>query len=352
MGLERLNMKIAKLYSQPSFEMSSKNKLLNRFLQTRLLNLRIDDNLTTYIDQLTLSFDNRSFNSNQFIPTPNSGKDLHLKLGYLPAMKDMGNFYIDSWTVSAPPATLQVTAKSIDLTKGFFNQQTEVWQTSASEEKKTMTRVIEAIAKKYGLTTQISAIYNDEMIQEYQYVESDIHFLSRLAKQYNAFYKIKANKLIFMEYDELKANKKWQIQVSLSPQNTQHWQVQHQEGENYTRVEAYWYDYDTASYQQESYPQANNQTTALAGEKKFTIREIFSIKEEANYACKAKFRLLARNKQIITLQCLGNPELATGKILTLKQFQSEINGNWILDSIQHQFDSRGFISHIHAYRYT
>ena len=344
-------MKPPQFYSQPSFEISSKNKLLNHFLQTRLLSLSIEDNLETYIDQLTLSFDNRSFGANQFIPHPNTGKDLLLKLGYLPLLKNMGNFYIDTWSVSAPPATLQITAKSIDLTKGFFNQQTEVWQRNATEEKKTVADVIEAIAKNHSLTTQISPIYSNETIQEYQYVESDIHFLSRLAKQYNAFYKIKANKLTFMEYDELKKNNNPLIQISLTPSSTMHWQVQHQEGENYTRVEAYWYNYDTASYQLESYPLANQQTM-ISPEKIFTLREIFSIKEEANYACKAKFRLLARNKQIISLQCLGNPELSTGKNLQLKQFQSEINGNWILDSIHHNLDNRGFTSNIHAYRYT
>lgn len=348
-------MKLTKLYSQPSYEISSKNKLLNSFLQNRLLSLSIDDHLDTYIDQLTLSFDNRRFKSNQSIPPPQSGKNLHLKLGYLPLVKDFGDFYIDSWSVSAPPATLQITAKSIDITQAFFNQQTQIWKKETQETEKTIADVVKTIAKKHNLKLEISPVYEKTTVQEYQYVESDIHFLSRLAKQYNAFHKIKQNKLFFKEYDELNSLSNKKNTVVLTPKNISSWQVTHQEGENYTCVQAYWYDYDNAIYRLESFPAIADSKSVPATpaiEKKFTIREIFSIQEEARYATKAKYRLLARNKQIITMKSIGNPKLGTGKNLQIKQFQDEINGHWIIQRIQHTFDSGGYVSNVNAYRYT
>ncbi|MCZ6913066.1 MAG: contractile injection system protein, VgrG/Pvc8 family [Rickettsia endosymbiont of Ixodes persulcatus] len=233
--------------SQPSYELSSKHKKLNAFLHERVLSVSIADHLDTYIDELTLSFDNRSF-KDLFIPPPDFGKHLSLKLGYPPMLTNMGSFYIDSWNVSTPPSKINITAKSINLLQGFFDQKTEVWQGSG-EEKKTIAQVIKTIAKNYKLMPKISESYEKKTIEEYQYVESDINFISRLAKQYNAYFKIKQNKLFFKEYSLIK-NISF---ILLNNNNLLSYQVEQQEADNYTSVHANWYDYENASIHLEIY---------------------------------------------------------------------------------------------------
>ncbi len=355
-----LNMSIVlpKLSSQPSYKLSSKNKKLHDFLHNRVLSLSITDHLDTFIDELTLSFDNRSFKANLFIPPPNFGKTLELKLGYPPLLTDMGSFYIDSLNVATPPSMLNVTAKSINLLKGFLDKQTEAWKNPNEEEEKTIADVIKSIAKKYQLSTEIGEGYQDVPLQEYQYVESDIHFLSRLAKQYNAYFKIKQNKIIFKEYDNLKKDIKNKFPIILDNSNISSCQVEKQEADNYHSALAYWYDYDSASYCLETYPSGQENSEKIksnikstGSNKKFTIREIFSLKEEAHYAAKAKYRQLARNKQIINLKCIGDSNLSTGKTLQLVGLQNEINGDWIIKHINHNYNASGFTTSINAYRF-
>ncbi len=352
-----MNITLPKLSSQPSYELRSENKKLNNFLHNRVLSLSITDHLDTYIDELTLSFDNRSFND-LFIPPPDFGKDLNLKLGYSPSLKNMGNFYIDSWNVSTPPATINITAKSINLLLGFFDQKTEIWQGSENK-KKPIAQVIKTIAKNYQLATEISESYEKKTIEEYQYVESDINFISRLAKQYNAYFKIKQNKIFFKEYDSLRKNKKTTAYVKLNVNNIMSYQVQKQEADNYTSVHANWYDYETASLSLETYPSdsASPEKSAkpiktVTPEKIFTIRKIFPFKGEAQSAAEAKYWLLNRNKEILNVKSVGDIDLSTGKTLQISKLQKEIDGsNWIMQHVNHNFDSSGFTSSINAYRY-
>lgn len=291
-------MKILPTFCQPSYEVYSKHNKLNLILHNRIISLKIIDTINDDIDQLNITFDNRRLSNNLFIPTPEMGKEFNLKLGYVSQLKDFGSFYINSWYISTPPSIFHITAASINLTLDFFNQKNKIWKSNEENNKLTVHQVITEIAQNHQLEPIISEIYNEKIIQDYQYIESDLQFLSRIAKSYNAFLKIRNKNLIFKNYEELENDLIHSIPISMEKIITL--QITQQERVNYQSVQAYWYNYDKATYCLEVYPNnlLNTDPDNLSSNKVFTIKEIFSIQEKAKIAIKAKFDYLIRKKKI------------------------------------------------------
>ncbi|KYZ84546.1 hypothetical protein A3Q32_21865 [Alcanivorax sp. KX64203] len=71
-------------------------------------------------------------------------------------------------------------------------------------------------------------------------------------------------------------------------------------------------------------------------------------REAATRAASAKLESLRRGNATLSLTLIGNPALqAEGKI-RLTGLRDPVDGEWLLQRVEHQFDGRGFVTRIEA----
>ncbi len=310
-------------------------------LENRLKSLQIENTIEGDIDQITLSFDDRPIALGQHIPIPPIGTTVLAWLGSGPLLISMGTFYVDSWAISMPPAELALTAKSINFKGTFFDQQTKTW------EKMSLQMLVESLAAKHALLPFVSEEYAEVQIQELQDVESDANFLSRLAKKYNAFFKVAQEKLLFLQYNTFQTMSGQILgSVPLLPVETMNWHVSYKETQEFGQVTTKWYDQQLATYQSCVYP------PVATSKKIYQLRKTFGSESEAYYAAKSKYESLERDKEYIQIECNGNASLTAGGQIALTGFRGEVDGIWVVTRVTHTLNAQGFRSQVHAYRFS
>jgi len=103
----------------------------------------------------------------------------------------VGTFTVQSVSVSAFETTIKAT--SADFNNSLKEKQNK------THKNKTIKKIVEEIATKRGLKARCDIDSSIEYI--HQNNESDIHFLTRIAKDSNAIFKIKKDELVFINRD-------------------------------------------------------------------------------------------------------------------------------------------------------
>ena len=104
----------------------------------------------------------------------------------------VGTFTVQSVKIGAFETTIKAT--SANFNDGLKEKNDTV------HKKKSIKSIVEEIAAKQGLKVRCNVEGNFEYILQQD--ESDIHFLTRLAKDNNAIFKIKKDELIFINRDK------------------------------------------------------------------------------------------------------------------------------------------------------
>lgn len=130
---------------------------------------------------------------------PQQGDTLTVRLGYAGDLLDCGVFEIDEIEFSTPPDTLTVRALAASITKGLRTRNSKAF------EKQTLSKIAQYFADKHGLkvvgsTSGLNSIEIDRKTQENQ---TDLGFLSGLAKEYGFVFSVRGGQLVFIDVSEL-----------------------------------------------------------------------------------------------------------------------------------------------------
>ncbi|MBS9780863.1 MAG: hypothetical protein KGV56_00035 [Gammaproteobacteria bacterium] len=160
-----------------------------------LLSLSYTDYLDGMSDELSVSFydeDNKWINS----WWPKQSDLLSLCLGYRANMVNFGDFELDEIAYNHPPSVVTLRALSTGLSKSNRTLKAK------SYENTTLSGIIKTVAKrmKLQLTGEIKEV---SITRVTQYQESDVAFLTRLAREYGHSFKIVKDKLVFTPIDKL-----------------------------------------------------------------------------------------------------------------------------------------------------
>lgn len=157
------------------------------------LDISITDNAGGEADKLNLTFARRGRSA-----PPKSGDKVLAALGY----KETGVVAMGTFTVDQPSSkldksggrTITITATSADMTGKLKEQRHE------GHKERTVEKVVNKIAGRNGLTPTISpALKAIAVPQADQTHESDMHFLSRIAQDLGARFKVVEGRLLFIE---------------------------------------------------------------------------------------------------------------------------------------------------------
>ena len=317
---------------QVDFQILANQRDITSVIRDRLLQLRITDEAGLISDTVEIQLDDRDGQ----ITWPEKRAELEVYLGYKhTGVVRMGLYLVDEVEYSGPPSTLTIRGKAADMRASIKAPKTRSW------DQITLGNLVSSIAAEHGLSAKVSTTLAGIGLSHIdQTNESDLHLLTRLARDYGVITKPVAGFLIFVPRGEAKtASGKTLPVIHIQASDIIRHRMTQAERNQYQSVQAYWHDTDSAEKQ-----------TVTTGEDNpvYTLKHTYSNTHEAIRAAQAKLSALKRGAGTLSLTLIGNPSLqAEGKI-NLTGIREPIDGQWLIQRVAHQLDSQGLITRIEA----
>lgn len=288
-----------------------------------LESISVTDEAGIKADTCEIAFDNRSGFS-----APPIGAEIQVWIGYAPTPTYMGRYKVDSWSKSGPTKRLTVSGKAADLTSAIRAAKLR------SFHEKTVKQIVEQVAGDHGLTAIVDAGIGSQMVEHIdQQTESDMSFLSRLAKRQGAVFKVADGKLIFAAKGSKNApSGKAKAEIEMKPAQTSSWQATCNKRGEYKSASAHYMD-----------RAAGKRKTARTGTATphHRDRRLYGSKAEAEAAAKANLGDLTRGQVGVTIEAPGDPLLFAEALVTLKEFDADVDGSYLVKSVTHTLAASG-----------
>lgn len=295
-----------------------------------LISLTVTDEAGVKSDTFELELDDR-----EGFKAPNPGDEIQVWLGYEPAPPHMGRYKVEEWEKSGPARTLRVSAKAAELTSAIRAAKVN------SFDQKTLGEIVEQVASSHGLTAQVdselASIAIDHIDQQH---ESDLGFLSRLAKRNGGTFKLADGKVLVAKKGSGKLPAGGdKPTVTLTPGMVTSWSAtQGKRGE-----------YKTVSASYMVHAEGKRKTVkAGSGEPKHRIRTLFGSEAEARAAAKAELGMYARGQMTVEITAPGLPTVFSEGKIVLDGFDPDVDGEFLIKTVRHTFSSSGYTTSISA----
>lgn len=289
-----------------------------------LLSLTVTDNEGTKSDSCEIEIDNRSQ-----IPAPKKGSKFKVWLGYAETgLVYMGTFLVDEWRKSGRPRKMIVSAKAAGATTEAKSPR------SRSYHEKTVGEIVDQVAGRQKLTAQVHPELRDMKIGHIdQSSESDINFLTRLAKRVGGNFKLADEKIIFNKAGSGKLPSGSDAPVfTLIEVGQSDWDATGSERGSYQSASAAWVDSKTGKRE-----------TVLKGEgtPRYRDRRVYKTEAEAQRAAEAQLDGLKRGKISFSTNLPGRPEMFAGARANVVDHDPDVDGVFVIKTATHTLDSGG-----------
>ncbi|GHM58170.1 MAG: late control protein D [Candidatus Mesenet longicola] len=309
----------------PDFNIITEEGFVIENLKDRLISLRITDELGTTSDEAEICF---NYENGALDFTGN----LKVFLGYKEAgLFPMGVYVANEVIIQNPPQTVRIKAHAANLKKSLKEQVSKQWH------QITLGNLVEQIAQKHGYGAKVATEFKDILVQHtYQTNESDMSFLTKVAREYGATVKPIGGYIIFVSKGQSKsATGKTLEAVAITPQDVINWQACFTVRNRYNSVIVKWYDYEKG--------ETISETTGV-GSPSYVIQEVYPSSELALSAAQAKLKQLKRSTATLDITMPGDPQVFTEARLNLAEFDQKIDGEWVINKVEHTLSSRGYLT--------
>lgn len=319
-------------HNAPAFELLVAGRNITRTVNSRLISLTLAESRGDEADQLDIELDD----SDGKMHLPAKGAALELRLGWLGwGLEDKGQYLVDEIEHSGAPDKISIRARAADM-KRQLRQRAE-----HSYHQTTLGQIVRELAARNGLQAKVDAALDAVRVEHIdQTHESDLHFLTRLAKQYDAVATVKKGKLIVIPINGGK---------SASGQQLEGWTITRADGDQhryhsaernaYSGVRAYWTDKRAAEKKAVHVGTEDNEKR---------LKDTYGSEADALAAARAEMQRVQRGRATMELTlALGQPALMPQTPVRLKGFKAEIDATaWIVKKITHSLGDGGFTSRL------
>ncbi|CAM3691366.1 Phage late control gene D protein (GPD) [Vibrio aerogenes CECT 7868] len=296
-------------------------------LDSRLMEIRLTDEVGWFSDTMTMIVDDAGGR----IKLPKIGKPIQVQLGYEETgITRVGDYIIDEAKISGPPDQMLIRARSVDMCQQMKTLQRRSW------DQKTLGEMIEKIAGQYGLRHRVSpelaSIFVDHIEQN---SESDIHFLTRLARQYNAVWKAISGHLIFITSQEGKTPQGTPLPVfKIHRTGVTAYELAWAERSNLKHVTAYWRDRDKALLMPE--------TAGDSGQPGKILQPVYPDAGRAKAAAQAELTRLQQQHKELCITMPGNLTMIAESPVQLTNEGVSVSGRGKTQSKEHHLWRDGY----------
>lgn len=303
----------------PSFKIVANNQDVTEHIAKNLISLSFKDEAGIVSDEITLSVYG-AFKRPQY-------KDvLKLWIGY----KESGLWYCGSFAVQSSERTesaTTITATGVDFSGGLKKKKNRAW------EKLSLKEIVEKIAKENGL----SAIADFGEIKIYyvgQHDTSDLAFLKRFAKDFDAVFNVKDNRIIFLKKGNEAKSAIPKASINLSECSS--YRIKYSNKTLYGSCKAVWHDTKENVIKEVVVGEGKGEQIKLEG----------NFKNAAEAKEKAKAKLQRANSGIVSgsLEIYGS-KIYAGGILTLSNAGGD-EGDYRIKSVNHSLSADSFMTSV------
>lgn len=317
---------------QPIFKVVADTKDITHQIKQRLLSITTTDEAGMKSDTCTIGLDDRD----DLIELPKHGAKLEIYLGYQETgLSLIGLYTVDEVSLSGWPATLSINGKAADMRASLKSQK------SRSFDNITLGDLVKTVAKEHGLTGKISqSLATVSYGHLDQTEESDLHLLTRLAKQQNAVAKVTNDILLISVAGQSKSVSGQLLpKIYINKGHLADYRVSIADRGKYAAVTATWHNQQTGQKVQVS---TSDQKPA------FLIRHTYDDEQKAIEAAKSKLDDLNHGATTLNLSLsIGEPNLFAETPVQIQGFKPAIDAiNWTVKRVEHVFSVAGFTTMI------
>lgn len=293
-----------------------------------LLSMEITDEAGLKADTLEATF-----SMNPPIAKPKPGAKIKAWLGYEPAPAYRGEFVVDEWELSGPPNQLTVKAKAAAMTSKIKSAHSKAY------DGKTLGAIVNEVASTNGLTAQVDSELAAIQIKHIdQQNESDLNFLSRLAKRNGGTFKLGDGKVILAKKGSEKLpGGQAKTAIVLTPIMATRWSFTQGKRGEYKTVSATYMDHAGGR---------RKTVKAGSGEPKHHIRLLYGSAAEAKAAAQAELGNYARGQGTFEFEGPGLPSVFAEAKVTAEGFDPDADGEFSIKSVHHRLEDGGYTTSI------
>ncbi len=307
----------------PAFRVRADGEDVTALIADRLMSLALDDGDGMEADTLEIVLDDRGGR----LVEPETGAVLEVALGRsADALVELGAFTVNGVAGEGPLRSLTIRAEAADLAGPIRSPRTRAWEAT------TLAGVTDAIAARAGLAPFVSeSLRGAAIAYEAQTAESDLHFLTRLAKRFDAIAKPAGGRLVVARRGE-GIGEPVAIDVAMATG----WSWEAGQRERYAEVTARWSDVDGGR---------EGTFVAGSGEPARELRRVHASEAEAREAATAELDRAARGERTVsvTLQSFLGDLFGGGRV-RLDGFGPSVDGDAEVRRVRHVLDAGGLVT--------
>jgi uncharacterized protein len=314
-------------YPIPDYRLVVDGKDITAKVNPRLISLSLTECRGGEADQLDITLDD----SDGQLAIPTKKARIALQLGWSSsALVDKGTFVVDEVEHSGSPDQLHIRARSADLASTMKVRSEKSWH------RKTLGDIVESIAAAHGLSPRIGNTLASVVVDHIdQTNESDLNFVSRLAKRYDAVASVKKGHLLFLPIIGTTSSKGDALAtISISREMGDSHRFHSADREAYSGVRAYWHDTSKAK--------RRSVLVGISGNAK-RLRDTYANQADALAAAKAEWHRIQRGAATLELTlAIGRPELIPQTPVKVSGFKPAINAvDWLAVKVTHALGDGG-----------
>ena len=321
----------------PTYRLVVSGKDITPKVDARLISLTLTEGRENQADQLDMVLSDHDGQ----LSIPRKEAEIELQLGWLgQQLIDKGTFVVDEAEHSGTPDTITIRARAADLGGEIRKRNEKSWHDT------TLAAILTTLAKRNQLTHKVDAKLGATKVQHIdQTNESDMHFITRLARKYDAVATVKKKHLLFMPINGTKTSKGQRlptIEITRQDGDQHRWASSTRDA--YDGVKALWND-----------RKFGKRKEAIAGKKDGnlkTMKETFGSEADALAAAKSELQRINRGMAMFDLNlAIGVPELMPQTPVRVTGFKPEIDGqNWLVKEVTHTLGDGGLTSKVQMER--
>lgn len=319
---------------RPDFTVIANDENITATIAERFCSMTITDAVGFESDTLEITLADDPLNPIELPPT---GAELSVSLGYDGALTNMGLFVVDEIELNGWPASMTIRGRASVQTESKDGKTSLLTQKSRSwKEGTTINDIVKKIASEHSMTPQVSDSLSSLKIPHTdQSDESDLSFLVRLSKRYDAVCKPAGGKMLFVKRGESDLAS---VYVHAAQCSTYSMTLSKRESPG--TVIAYWHTKKQAR---------KKEVKVGSGEPIRRLRHWYADEATAKSAAQAELESRKRGEYKLNLSMPGDTTYSAEAPLLTDGFRPDINGDWIICSVTHTLDKMtGYSSQIEA----
>lgn len=319
-------------YNEPSYRITIGDTDITPRINGLLVSLSLTDTRGGAADQLDLVLADQDGR----VPFPDNGKELRLWLGW-PAqgLVDKGRFIINEVQMSGPPDQITIRARSVDTNDTLPGQHTYSWH------KTTLGTIVRTIAARHKLKASIDAQFDKVRIAHIdQTDESDLNFINRISKRFDAVAAVKAGRLLLIHRGQsLTASGKPLPTITIHRSEGDGFSYSATTADSYSGVKARWNEKSHAKLKT---------VVAGSGDNAKVLKETYTSAAEALRAARSEWQRLQRGRCSLDMMlAYGRPELLPESPIRLEGFKRDIDQQpWVVIEVRHDLSKSGYTTSV------